>query len=545
MSHSPSETHFKGLPVSPGVAFGPVCLLNEHRHKVATRTGIAPGELEREAQLLRGALSAVGGNLALLVRQVTERSGAAEAAIFVALKTMLDDPGLQKRLFDGIANLHLSAEMSVANAFDHYARRMQAVSNTFIRERASDVRDLKAHLLEALHASSPLFQCEGALHCRRGGERIVVAEEMTPSLAVRLDAQHTRGFVTEQGGESSHAAILARSLGVPAVSGIPGICGTIACGTMVLLNGTTGDVYVSPDEATIGRELAAGPAGRQELRPSQPVPGLAVLANISRAADIDAALQANAEGIGLYRTEFEFIAAGAVLDEERQYELYAAVVRRLGGAPAYIRLLDVGGDKPLPGLPAPHEANPCLGCRGARFLLAHAELLRTQARALARASQHGPIGVLYPMIADAAQFAQVRALIGQAVADLPQGRLQHGVLFEVPAAALAAGEIFAAADFGSVGTNDLTQYLFAVDRGNELVARDYTPDRPVFWSLLRSIARAADAARRPLSVCGELAGDPRYTRRLIESGIRMLSVNPRSIAPVRAAARAALPPPSP
>ena len=540
MSHPDSEIHLKGLPVSPGVAIGPVCLLNEHRHTVAARTVIAPEALEHETQLLRDALLTVGGKLALLVQQVKKRAGPGEAAIFSALKTMLDDPGLQKRLFDSIANLHSSAETAVTTTFDHYARRMQAVSNSFIKERAADIRDLKTHLIEALHVSSPLFQCEGELHCQRGGGRIVVAAEMTPSLAVRLDAQHTRGFVTEQGGEASHAAILARSLGVPAVSGIPGIYRTIACGTVVLINGTTGDVYIRPTRETTERELAATAAVCPALRSSKPVPGLVVLANISRAGDVGEALQTNAEGIGLYRTEFEFIAAGAVLDEEQQYQRYAAVVQQLRGAPVYIRLLDVGGDKPLPGVPAPQEANPYLGCRGARFLLAHGELLRTQARALARASRHGTIGVLYPMIADAAQFAQVRTLIEQAVADVPHGRLRHGVLFEVPAACLAAEEIFAAADFGSVGTNDLTQYLFAVDRGNELVAHDYTPDRPVFWSLLRSIARAASVAQRPLSVCGELAGDPRYTRHLIEAGIRIVSVNPRSIAQVRDAARVAL-----
>src|ERR1035437_7360066 len=279
VSHPSSETHLKGLPVSPGVAMGAVCLLNERRHTVATRTDIAPEALEHETKLLHAALHTVGGNLAHLARQVTERAGPADAAIFSALKTMLDDPELQKRLFDSIANRHSSAELAVATTFDDYAERLQSVSSSYIKERAADIRDLKTHLLEALHASSPLFQCEGELHCQRGGERIVVATEMTSSLAVRLDAQHTRGFVTEQGGEASHAAILARSLGVPAVSGIPGIYQTIACGTMVLINGTTGDVYIRPTKETTERELATTAAGRPALRASKPVPGLVVLAN--------------------------------------------------------------------------------------------------------------------------------------------------------------------------------------------------------------------------------------------------------------------------
>ena len=328
---------------------------------------------------------------------------------------------------------------------------------------------------------------------------------------------------------------------MPAVSGIPGVATIIECGTEILINGTTGDVYVWPSAETKQRCMSVTAGTAAMLMAEEPVPGFAVLANISGAGDMDDVHKAQAEGIGLYRTEFEFIGAGRVLDEDAQYERYAAVLSKMNGSPAYLRLLDIGGDKPFHFMQVPKETNPYLGCRGARFLLAHPELLVTQARAIARASQHHKrVGVLYPMVTGAAQFLRLKHLFEEAVKDVLHSPLQHGVLFEVPSACLDAEAIFSVADFGSVGTNDLVQYLFAVDRGNDLVAADYSPDQPVMWALLRSMARAANAANKPLSICGEIAGNPRYTQQLIESGIRMVSTNARSISAVRAAARQAL-----
>jgi len=226
-----------------------------------------------------------------------------------------------------------------------------------------------------------------------------------------------------------------------------------------------------------------------------------------------------------------------LLDENAQYERYAQVVIQMRGKPVCVRLLDIGGDKDLSFLQVPKEANPYLGCRGARFLLAHPELLAVQARALQRAARHGPLGVLYPMVSSAAQFTQLKKLFCDAVADLPAGAVQHGVLFEIPAACLEAAALMHIADFGSIGTNDLLQYLCAVDRNNAAVAGEYQPDRPAFWALLDMTVKAARAAAKPLSICGELAGDPRYTAQLIALGFHCVSTNARAIAAVRGAAR--------
>ena len=536
MSEPFKEVHLKGLPISRGVANAFACLLSEPRHATGPAEKISPDAIPHEQELLREALQTVGMNLTRLIDQVSERVGPAEAGIFSALKTMIDDKGLQKRLLEAIEKTRCTAEVAVATTFDAYALRMQSAKNAYIKERATDIRDLKAHLLDALRKTSRMFRCDGVHYCQHGKNRVVIAPEMTPSLAVKLDLKETRGFLTEHGGETSHAAILARSLGVPAVSGVPNIYNTISCGTELLINGATGDVYIWPSvetKARIAREMPS----IIEHQDHQPVAGFKVLANISSAHEVDDALKLHAEGIGLYRTEFEFIAAGRILDEDAQYERYARVVKKLNGMTAYFRLLDIGGDKPFQFMNVPKETNPYLGCRGARYLLAHPELLRAQARALARASELGVISVLYPMITGIDQFQLMKKMFDDAIMGLPRGTLLHGVLFEVPSACLEAAEIFALADFGSVGTNDLIQYLFAVDRGNDLVAGDYSPDRPVLWSLLRTLVVAADAAGKQLSVCGEIAGDPQFTPRLIECGVRMISTNARSIAQVRDMAR--------
>ncbi|MFC1672271.1 putative PEP-binding protein, partial [Planctomycetota bacterium] len=271
---------------------------------------------------------------------------------------------------------------------------------------------------------------------------------------------------------------------------------------------------------------------------SDPVPGLNVMANISLSSDLSEVRGVKAEGVGLYRTEFEFMASRGLLDEDEQYEHYAAVLKAMDGAPVYFRLADLGGDKPLPFLELPKEENPYLGCRGSRLLLGHPDLLRTQARALARASVHGPVHVMYPMVVDLEQFLKLKSAFQDATRDISAGEIKHGVMFEVPSACMQAREILDVADFGSIGSNDLIQYLFAVDRNNELVAGDYRPDRPVFWTLVRQIVEAAKSAGKDLSLCGELAGDSMYIPKLVDAGVTRISVSPRLVGGVRRAAKA-------
>jgi phosphotransferase system enzyme I (PtsI) len=261
------------------------------------------------------------------------------------------------------------------------------------------------------------------------------------------------------------------------------------------------------------------------------------MANIGQSADIDSALTAGAEGVGLYRTEMEVLVAGGLLNEAEQCARYSAVRRAMADRPVCIRLLDLGSDKTADWVVAKVQSGAAAGQRGAALLLAHPELLRVQARALARASVHGPIQVLYPMISHVEQFVELRALFDRAVADLQPEGLQHGVLFEVPAACLAARELMRAADFGCIGTNDLIQYLFAADRreggaaGHACLETD-----AVLWDLIRTLSRTAARAGKPMSICGELAGNPGLTGRIIQSGVTAISTSPAHIAEVRQAA---------
>jgi phosphoenolpyruvate-protein kinase (PTS system EI component) len=262
------------------------------------------------------------------------------------------------------------------------------------------------------------------------------------------------------------------------------------------------------------------------------------MANIRLASDVSEAVGLKAEGIGLYRTEFEFITAGRVLDENEQLERYMAVIEAMTGHPVTFRLLDFGGDKLAPFLDLPEQANPYLGLRGSSLLLARPNLLAAQARALARASARAPIRVLYPMVVDVEQFLAVKEMFLKSADDLNVGNIQHGVLFEVPSACLEARRIFEVADFGSIGTNDLVQYLFAVDRNNELVAGAYNRGSQALWSMIGYVVHAANEAGRFLSACGEAAGDPGLLGAFTDAGVRSLSVSPRLIPALRKVAQA-------
>ena len=303
------------------------------------------------------------------------------------------------------------------------------------------------------------------------------------------------------------------------------------------LSGTTGEVIVWPTEQTVAEHSQSLTEHQCQAVPVDPVDGLQVMANISLAGEVAEAVAVKAEGIGLYRTEFEFMAADRLLTEHEQFERYASVVRAMNGRPVSVRLLDLGADKAVGFLDLPKEPNPSLGLRGARLLLARPDLLRTQARAIARASAMGPMSVLYPMIVDCQQFLALRRIFLDGVCDLPTENIKHGVMFEVPSACLEAEEILRVADFGSIGTNDLVQYLFAVDRDNELVAQDHDPDKPAFWFLIDLLIEAAHRTGRPLSVCGEAVRDLRLLRRFLDAGVSCFSVSPRLTPVLRRAQR--------
>jgi phosphotransferase system enzyme I (PtsI) len=558
-----TETRFKGLPLSPGIAVARVCLFNERRHVSLPVVNVTDKEVRNEGDRFRKALSVVREKLVLLISEVKERVGKAEAEIFTAQKMILEDPVLIQRVTDHIRSKNFNAEKAVISTLDFFEEQLAKIDNVYIRERASDISEVKRRMLDALANLNPSFQCENDAFCLKGKNRIVIAQELTPSLTMELNTDFIRGFVTDRGGVASHAAILARALKIPAVSGIPGIHDMIFCGTEVLINGDTGEVVIWPSQKTLAEYPDLRRAAAEEIPFVEPVAGLKVFANLSVAKKVKEVLDHKAEGIGLYRTEFEFFSAGKILCEMEQYDLYAEVLKamkdkpnspsknskgnwtslgnlpskknRCQDKPVYFRMLDLGGDKTADFLRLQKEQNPALGLRGSRLLLAHPELFKNQARALARASQHARVHVMYPMVIDMEQFRKLKKTFEEVTGDIPQGEIKHGLMFEVPSACLDAEEILKEADFASIGTNDLIQYLFAVDRDNELVAYDHHPDRKAFWQLIRHVAQAARKYRKPLSVCGELAAHPEYARQLIKEGIRAVSVAPRAITGLRIA----------
>lgn len=536
-----AEQLFHGLPLSPGVALGRICMFNEHRHSNLPEYRVSGTGIRREERRLHRAVALAAARLDELRAQVAARIGPAEAEIFTAQKMILEDASLGQEILRRIHDDRVNAETAISASLLAFETRLREMDDAVFKDRATDLGEVRRRLLDVLGNMRPGLQCQGGHLCQRGRHRIVVAEELTPSLSVELDVDGILAFVTEHGGVNSHAAILARGLGVPAVSGVPGIRQRVQCGDEILVDGDSGLValHPTPERARAGQAARQARAVR-ELEPVPPVPGYAVLANVSSADDTRQAVAAGMEGVGLYRTEIALLQAGRVLDEDELAADYQAVLAAAAGRPVTFRLFDLGSDKQFPALGIPVEANPALGWRGARLLLGRPELLRSQARAMVRAAAGAPLRVLYPMITDAAQFLELKRRFEDAVAGLPAGPVLHGVMFEVPAACLEADSLLAVADFASIGSNDLTQYLFAVDRDNDLVAGDMASDLPALWRLLGQLAGAAGRAGKPITLCGELGGDPGQVPRLLGLGLRAVSVAPRSIGPIRAAARQAL-----
>ena len=530
------EISLTGLAVCPGVALGRVCLMNEERHANLDLACVSIEAVDQELQELERARRVAVVQLEDLARETARRIGEAEAAIFMAQRMIVEDVALNAEVTRYIEASRMTAAAALSRGLDGLEIRLAAVDDEYISERATDIGEVKRRLLDALAHVSRSLRCDGQSHCQRGQKRIVVAEQLTAGLVLEVAGRGVKGLVTERGGAGCHGAILAKSLGIPTVTGIDGAVQRAACGADVLVDGSRGEVVLWPSRQRVDavRSTHSRPvvSGR-----SEPVDDLEVMANINGSHDVHDATRSGAEGIGLYRTEVEVFAAQQFLAEEEQTERYQQVIRAMDGRPVYFRMLDLGGDKRLSG--SREEDNPQLGLRGTRLLLARPDILGPQARALARASvlTGQPVHVMYPMVTDVDQFLRVRAAFTHATEDLAQASIRHGIMLEVPAACLQAHELFQRADFASIGTNDLVQFLYAVDRDNNAVAADYSPDGPALWWLLRQVASAARATGRPLSICGEIAGDPEYLKKIVGSGIRSVSVTPASIASIRARAR--------
>jgi phosphotransferase system enzyme I (PtsI) len=532
------ELRLKGLAVSGGMAMARVFRVSEDVREAAPHYTIDPEEVREEQARLQRAIVLAADSYEGVVRKVAAHVGNTQANIFRAQKSVVEDDVLFEEMAGLIARELINAETAVQKVLNGHERTLNELDDDYIRGRSSDIAEVRRRLIAILTHEE---KAQGVLlidnNFRLGERRIIMADELTPGLTVGLDASHTAGFITERGGRASHSALLARALGIPAVSGLRGLKDALGHGEEALINGDSGEVILWPSEDTL--RVYPGIA-RAEPRPPQavaPVPGLQVMANINVSTDVDAALAMHAEGIGLYRTEYEFLTAGRVLDEEEQFARYSHVLRAMGDRPVYFRLLDLGGDKSGAFMELPEEENPVLGLRGARLLEDRPEMLIAQTRALARCSLDRPVYLMYPMIDTFEQFIRLRELVLQYAQEIPGARLVHGVMFEVPSAVFDARRIFQVAEFGFVGSNDLTQYLFAVDRGNDRVAHAFKTDQPAFWAAVGYLANAARRMGRPLAICGEVSSKTEPLARLLDFGIHQFSLSSRMIGVLRTSAR--------
>ncbi|HVH52494.1 MAG TPA: phosphoenolpyruvate--protein phosphotransferase [Actinomycetota bacterium] len=532
-----------GVSASPGVAVGPA------RHmrppEIDVPSGPA-GEPKEEWMALEAAIDATRVEISATRATVATRADEQSAAIFDAHLLFLEDEELIAPVRSAILDGARGAGEAWKEAVDRVAETWRALDDPYLRERAADVEAVGAqvlvHLLGGASARPSL-----------AGGGVLIAADLTPADTAGLDPAVVVGIATALGGPTSHSAILARSLGIPAVVGLGRDVLEIAEGTTVIVDGQGGTVRSDPKPAQIAEAerradsfRASEAAARAEAtRPAVTRDGtsIEVLANVGQPADVEAALHAGAEGVGLLRTEFLFIGRDTMPSEQEQEAAYRGIAGSLGGRPLILRTLDVGGDKPLPYLPVPAEANPFLGLRGLRLGLARPEVLRTQLRAVLRVAADHPVKVMFPMVTSLAEVRAAKALVEEARREVESagGRvpphLEVGIMVEVPSAALAAEVLAPEVDFFSIGTNDLTQYTLAAERGNERVAGFADALHPAVLRLIEMTVQGAGSYGRMVGVCGEIAGDPVAVPILVGLGVRELSAAPPAVPRVKRAVR--------
>jgi phosphocarrier protein FPr len=534
----PSGSVLKGLAAASGVAVG------EARHLVPSPTTV-PDRLaddpEAEWRQLEGARADARSDIERARAEVAALAGEQEAAIFDAHLLLVDDEALVDAARRTIFEQRQNASKAWHQAAERVADEWGALEDPYMRERAADVRDVAARVLARLEGGSGrAVALEGA--------GIVVAAELTPGQAAGLDRALVSGIATAHGTGTSHAAILARGLGIPAVVGLGEGVLAVAEGVVLLLDGDAGVVEVDPPEAAVAeaesrREAAAARAREARARALAPATTrdgtpIEVAANLGAPGDAPEAMALGADGVGLLRTEFLFLDRERLPDEDEQLAAYREIAAALEGRPLVVRTLDVGADKPLPAVQQEPEDNPFLGRRGIRLALTQPELLRVQLRAVLRAAAEYPIKVMFPMVTTLAEYRAARAIVEQVREELggPE-QIEVGVMVEVPAVALGAETFAREVDFFSIGTNDLTQYTMAAERGNERVAHLAEGPVPQVLRLVDSVSRAAADHGRWVGVCGELAGDPAAAVLLVGLGVTELSMAPTRIPEIKETVR--------
>ncbi|QQR72713.1 MAG: phosphoenolpyruvate--protein phosphotransferase [Holophagales bacterium] len=544
MSESRKATRvFSGLAVSEGVAIGhAVSILS--RTVDIVRFPLQDDAIEGELSRFREAVAGTHDTIEATHGKAGEFLGDELAAIFTAHALLLADPSFVGFIEQRIRQERVNAEWAVHQTSTELISRFERMEDPYLRERSHDVEDVSRQLLRTL---------QGVGHHELSelqGDVIVVADDLTPSEAIRLGRGRVVGFAVESGGLTSHTSIIARSLHLPAVCGLAGVTGLVTTDDPVVLDGSAGSLILHPGDETLERyrqvqreqeecDLASEVDSQQ---PCVTADGVAIelMANIDLPEEIEAITRFGARGIGLYRSEFLFMETEPSLPtEEQHYQAYRQLAEGASPFPAVIRTYDLGGRKLARDMMHLDEENPVLGLRGIRLTLARPVIFRTQLRGILRASAHGEVWLMAPLVSRLEELRQFRGLVEELAGELrAEGRevardLKVGIMIEVPAATLIADALARESDFFSIGTNDLIQYSLAVDRNNRHVSELYQPLHPALLRMIRMTVRAANAAGIPASLCGEMAGDPRFLPLLIGLGLRRLSLNPRTVPALR------------
>ena len=531
----------QGIAASDGIAIAKVYTLTEPD---LTVTKVTVEDSEKEVSRLDDALAASIKDVELIKETALKNLGEEEAQVFDAHLMVLSDPELIGQVKDSITSNKVNAESALKEVTDMFISIFAEMEdNPYMQERAADIRDVSKRILG--HLLGVKIPSPATIK----DEVIIVAADLTPSDTAQLNRQYVKAFVTDIGGRTSHSAIMARSLEIPAIVGTKEVTSIAKDGDIIIVDGLAGDVFLNPSEEVIAEyrakaeAFAAQQAEWEKLKDSKTYTKdghqVELAANIGTPKDLEGVVNNGAEGVGLYRTEFLYMDSHEMPTEEDQFEAYKAVLEGMNGKPVVVRTMDIGGDKELPYLPLPHEMNPFLGYRAIRISLNEPAMFRTQLRALLRASVYGKLRIMFPMIATLNDFRGAKALLEEEKAKLiaegvaVSDDIQVGIMIEIPAAAVLAHQFAKEVDFFSIGTNDLIQYTMAADRMNERVSYLYQPYNPSILTLIKHVIDSAHKEGKWAGMCGEMAGDQTAVPLLVGLGLDEFSMSASSVLKTR------------
>ncbi len=527
----------KGIAASDGIGIAPAYLLVDPDLSYdKVKVDDTAAEYARVKKAFQDSIE----ELTQIKENAKDRLGEEELGVFDAHIAILSDPEMLGQIKDNIENNHTGAEEAVDKVTTAFADMLAAMTdNAYMQERAADVKDVAKRAMSHL-LGKQLLNIAGI-----NSPVVIVAHEITPSDTSQMDAKFVKGIVTDLGGRTSHAAIMSRTLRIPAIVGSNEITTSVEHGQMMIVDGLNGDAIIDPSDDQVKEYEAkaeAFEAERAEWAKLVDAPSVSkdgkefeIAANIGTPDDKEDAVKQGADGVGLFRSEFLYMDNDHMPSEDEQFEAYKKAVVGMNGKPVVVRTMDIGGDKPLDYMPLPKEENPFLGYRAIRICLDRPELFKTQLRALVRASEFGPVSIMFPMIATVAELRQAKAIFEEAKAEVQKDHpglgddVKIGMMIEIPLAALNAAQLAKEVDFFSIGTNDLIQYSFAADRGNEAVSYLYQPLNPAFLSLVKHVITSAHENGAKAAMCGEMAGDEMALPLLMGMGLDEYSMSATSI----------------